>query len=210
MRLRLIRAYNRYTAWCSSTKQQSRVIEFTEDNLHMKGKYVYLTSKAADARHFIGFLFDVVTSDGAARGTPWSPNYNLQFDLIAAVAWGLYTYYEVEYRAGRWFTDDNIRDFSRACNVMLVSFTALHFVVGIPTLFKPKPKDHQLTHLAENWCSSTRVNPRCCANYKNENFVRLMKRMAHAVDKKKMAVRTVEHFLLQAGITWASIAAGTV
>ena len=89
---------------------------------------------------------------------------------------------------------------------MMINFVALHATVGDPRLFRPKPKDHQIVHMIELWCKITRINPRMCANYKNENFVRLIKRMVKAVDKKAMSVRACEHFLLTAGLVWKAIA----
>ena len=52
------------------------------------------------------------------------------------------------------------------------------------------------------------LNPRFSGSYKNENFVRLMKRMTKACDRRNMTTRVAEHFLLNAGLVWAAIAAG--
>lgn len=170
-RVQLLRAYNVYKQWCIDTKQESRVVQFTAENLHVgRGKYVYLTSKAADARHFSGFVYDVLSRTGPLHGVQ-------HYDLAFGIVWGLRTYYNIEYTAGRWLSDDDIRGLREACSTMLVNYTAMHVALDRTGMFRPKPKDHQIAHLIEDWAVKTRVNPRFCANYKNENFVRLMKRL---------------------------------
>jgi hypothetical protein len=52
--------------------------------------------------------------------------------------------------------------------------------------------------------------PRLCSNYKNENFVRIMKKMSRSVDKRTMPARVAEHFLLNAGMIWRALAEGVV
>jgi len=174
MRLQLIRAHNIYKQWCVDTKQESRLIQFTEENLHLGlHKFVFLTGKAADARHFAGFTYDVIRASGRA------PNVDeTEYNLVLGVAWGLRKYYLVEYTTGRWLDDEALLALQSAAICMLTSFTAIHVRLGQPGYFRPKPKDHQLMHLVTHWCEITRINPRFCSNYKNENFVRLMKRFA--------------------------------
>jgi hypothetical protein len=98
LRLRLQRAFIKYGAWCTQTKQESRCVAFTPDNLHAAGdsKFVFLSSKAADARHFAAFIYDYV-SESRGHGAEW--------DMIVGVSWGLRTYYAIEYGAPRWLTD---------------------------------------------------------------------------------------------------------
>ena len=95
-----------------------------------------------------------------------------------------------------------------AARTMTTSLVALHVLSDDKRLWKPKPKDHLLIHLVEDWTANTRCNPRLSANYKNENFIRLMKRMSKSCDTRCMTSRLVEHFLLNAALVWAAIAAG--
>jgi hypothetical protein len=99
LRLRLQRAFIKYCEWCTHTKQESRCVAFTPENLHASGdnsKFVFLTAKAADARHFAAFIYDCVLSVGG---------HGVQWDMIVALSWGLRTYYSIEYGAPRWLTD---------------------------------------------------------------------------------------------------------
>ena len=175
---------------------------FTAVNLHLKCKFVALSSKAADARHFASFVHDtVVELRDRFVALP-------EFDLVYSCALGLKSYYDVMYSSGPFMTDLETEKLIKAARTMMTSFVALHVLEADKRLWKPKPKDHQLIHLAEDWATKTHINPRLTANYKNDNFVRLMKRMTKACDRRNMTTTVAEHFLLNAGLVWAAIAAG--
>ena len=131
-------------------------------------------------------------------------------NMILALTWGLWQYYEIVYSNGRYLTDSVIDRLEDAVHVALINYSALaaEFCETDPRYFCCKPKDHQLLHLVEVWVRTTKINPRYIANYKNENFVRLMKRMCKVCDKRALPDRVIEHFLLETGLNWAAIRDG--
>ena len=200
--IKLQRVYHRYLRWCKRTGQKTHCVQFTSDNLHLKGKFVVLTSKAADARHFANFCYDTfIELQGRLQHLP-------DWGLVLSCSWSLRTYYEVEYSSGTFMDDEQVNRMIEAVRTMTTSLVALHVLSDDKRLWKPKPKDHQLIHLVEDWTANTRCNPRLSANYKNENFMKLMKRMSKSCDSRCMTFRLVEHFLLNAALVWAALAAG--
>jgi hypothetical protein len=82
VRANLTRVYHRYLRWCSRTGQKTHCVPFTVVNLHLKCKFVFLTSKAADARHFASFAHDTLAElRDRFAAVP-------DFDLVYSCAWG--------------------------------------------------------------------------------------------------------------------------
>ena len=176
LRIQLIRLHYRYLRWCRETHQSSHCVLFTPDNLHVNTQFVFTTSKAADARHLAAFTYELMTGCLLPADS--------EREMVLATAWGLWRYYEEQYRHGRWLTDQNVAVLRDSVTTALLNFSALSAIyiqAGDPRMFHCKPKDHQLLHLVELWCKATKINPRCTSNYKNENFIRLIKGCARFV-----------------------------
>jgi hypothetical protein len=162
----------------------------------MKGKYVYTSAKAADARHLAGFTLVLMTESQR-------PGCEVR-NMIFSIAWGLANYYENEYRFPKYLSDVQIMALIEPIQITLINLSAVAELLD-SKLFHCKPKDHQILHLVELWCVATHLNPRFSGNYKNENFVKQIKRMVRVVDKRALTNRVVEHFLLNTALLWKEL-----
>ena len=172
----------------------------------MKCGVVFTAAKAADSRQLTNFVYCLIRDDIV-------PNYENtpELRMVHCLCWGLHQYYELVYRNDFFLCNKTQDDIRIAVTTALENFSALsavHLQLGEPELFACKPKDHQLLHLAEDWCRFTHINPRFTCCYKPEDFVRIIKRMSVKVDRRALPARVCEHFLCRAGYRWAEIRDG--
>ena len=206
MSIRLQRLYSKYQQWCRANTISSRCNMFTTENLHVRSGVVFTAAKAADSRQLTNFVYCLIRDDIV-------PNYENtpELRMVHCLCWGLHQYYELVYRNDFFLCNKTQDDIRIAVTTALENFSALsavHLQLGEPELFACKPKDHQLLHLAEDWCRFTHINPRFTCCYKPEDFVRIIKRMSVKVDRRALPARVCEHFLCRAGYRWAEIRDG--
>ena len=169
-----------YRAWARFYGYNSKLDRLTPELLNLKSELgVHLSGKCSAVRTCTAWLLHAVAAHD--DGSDWA---RARIGCI----WGLFTYYDVLYRNGRYLPDPEIDLLIFAATVSTESYywlrsecIRLHGITQTTSRrFRPKPKNHQWIHLVEDRVKVTKINPRFEDCYMNEDFVGQMKKNMQA------------------------------
>ncbi len=87
----------------------------------------------------------------------------------------------------------------RSCSLHMCSWA----IDGKKMRWRQRPKCHSLEHLVFDW-RGTRMNPRFCSNYLDEDFVRRSKRLAVASNPKFVSKHVLFRYAIGVTLKWTN------
>jgi len=117
--------------------------------------------------------------------------------------WGLVEMLHVFDNAGRWLSHEQAAAATYAGNAFLKSYQrlAVDCLLERKPLYKIRPKTHYACHQIDD-IARTRLNPRCTALFRDEDFVGKIAGLASRTHGASVCRRAIERYMLYLAMRW--------